>query len=93
MTPNTIKSIDTIFNTLTLSLKTKIPITDIIVIPAAPHTAYATLTGIFFNDIDKKTKHNPYVKSVPSAGSNFVNPSEFFIKVVPKVSRIIAEIK
>lgn len=93
MTPSIIKSIDTILIKLILSLKIKIPVNDIIVIPAAPHIAYATLTGIFFNDIDKKIKHNPYVKNVPSDGSNFVNPSEIFIQVVPKVSRIIAEIK
>lgn len=78
---------------LIFSLKIKIPITDIIVVPAAAHIAYATLTGIFFNDIEKSTKHKPYVKIVPKAGSNFVNPSDIFIQVVPIVSSIIAPIR
>lgn len=93
MTPNIIKNIDATFKILILSLKITIPITDIIVIPAAPHIAYATLTGIFFNANDKKVKHNPYAKSTPIVGNSFVKPSDIFIQVVPKVSSVIAKIK
>lgn len=84
---------EAIFSILTFSLKNIIPIAEMIVIPAAPHIAYATLIGIFFTDNDKKAKHIPYDKSEPKAGNNFENPSDIFRKVVAKVSSTIAKIK
>jgi len=76
------KSMDTIFSILILSLKINIPIADSTTIPVADHTAYATLISIFFSEMDKQVKHIIYPKNVPTVGNIFVKPLDIFIKVV-----------
>lgn len=87
--PSIISTIEDIFRRLTGSLNHIKPIIAVSAVPTPAQIAYVTPISSFLNTKVRKTRQAPKNRNAKTDGSNFENPSAYFIHTVPITSQTI----